>query len=326
MQTSAFSSSPFKKRMNSSSCGGNMYNTSLIVDSATNGASIPVCMVAAIMVFAYKLHRKTVYRLALYQVLTAAAMAVIHVIQVVIIDYCEDVCKAFAYLTLFVEWAKLLLSTWVTLHLFVFAVFHKNLRRCEAVYVVTSLAIPALIASLPFATSSYGLAGSWCWIKSRTYVSNGSACYEERVLVGTIEQFALWYGPSLLLLFISSVAMVLMMIVLGQRMCGGQLDTGKRHCRYKDQHWKAFKQLLPLAAYPIVYFIFTIPPFVYRVYRACVLNRSIVHDGLELTAAISTSAWCLAAGLTLIVHIIMTRSFLFGRKHTYVMIKENLSN
>ena len=182
-----------------------MYNTSLIVDSATNGASIPVCMVAAIMVFAYKLHRKTVYRLALYQVLTAEAMAGIHVIQVVIIDYYvapslyEDVCKAFAYLTLFVEWAKLLLSTWVTLHLFVFAVFHKNLRRCEAVYVVTSLAIPALIASLPFATSSYGLAGSWCWIKSRTDVSNGSACYEERVLVGTIEQFALWYGPSLLL-------------------------------------------------------------------------------------------------------------------------------
>ena len=301
-----------KCRMNNSS---DFYKTALIVDSGTNGASFLVCMVAAVMVFVYKLHRKTVYRLALYQVFTALAMAAIHVSQAAIIKYREelDLCKAFAYLSLFVEWMKLLLSAWVTLHLFCFAVFYRNLRRCELVYLVTSLVVPAVIASVPFTTHSYGLAGSWCWIQSRQVdVSNTST--------GTIEQFVLWYGPSMFLLFTCSIAMTLMMCVLQRRLCRRRLDAGGRLC-YKDEHWKAFKQLLPLAAYPIVYFIFNILPFIYRVYRAIVSHhRSAVHDTLEILSAITTSAWCLAAGLTLIVHILMTQLSIFGRKRKYVKV------
>ena len=303
------------------------YKTALIVDSGTNGASFLVCMVAAVMVFVYKLHRKTIYRLALYQVFTALAMAAIHVSQAAIIKYGEelplyqDLCKAFAYLSLFVEWTKLLLSAWVTLHLFCFAVFYRNLRRCELVYLVTSLVVPAVIASVPFTTDSYGLAGSWCWIKI-VDAYNGSVCREEgvTVLTGRIEQFALWYGPSMFLLFTCSIAMTLMMCVLQRRLCRRRLDAGGRLC-YKDEHWNAFKQLLPLAAYPIVYFIFNILPFIYRVYRAIVSHhRSAVHDTLAILSAITTSAWCLAAGLTLIVHILMTQLSIFGRKRKYVKV------
>ena len=58
----------------------------------------------------------------------------------------------------------------VTFHLFCFAVLHKNPKKLEVLYVVTSLLIPAGIASVPLITQSYGAnpSGTLCYI----YASN----------------------------------------------------------------------------------------------------------------------------------------------------------
>lgn len=269
------------------------------------------------MVFTSRLYGKTVYRLALYQVLTGWSMASLHVTQVVIIHYYEApskyrlVCEAIACLSLFAEWSKLLFTTWATFHLCTFVLFQRNLKRWEAIYVSTSVIVPAMIASVPFVTNSYGLAGSWCWIT--TY--NASDCKETQITNGIIEQFALWYGPSSILLFAASVAMVSLLVVVARRLYKRRLDPSS------SQHRIVLKQLIPLAIYPIIYFLFNIPPFVYRLYRAVkASHHGHVHDLLAILTATSTSAWCLAAGLTLICHIITTKSFPYRQRPNYVKV------
>ena len=56
------------------SCGGSS-TFALVTFGSINGVAALVCCVAAILVFVFKLHKKTVYRLALYQDLAAMSFA-----------------------------------------------------------------------------------------------------------------------------------------------------------------------------------------------------------------------------------------------------------
>eukprot|EP00731_Ephydatia_muelleri_P038202 Em0678g2a len=135
--------------------------TNHVVFSSAHGVSVVVCLLAAILVLRLK---TLVYRLALYQVLSALAMASVGALQVMrFINYADEssdiylrICTAIGFLEVYTEWMKLLFTTWVTFHLFCFAVFHKNMKKLEALYVVTSLLVPALIAALLLVTQTYG--------------------------------------------------------------------------------------------------------------------------------------------------------------------------
>ena len=67
----------------------------------------------------------------------------------------------------------------------------------------------------------------------------------------------------------------------------------------REQNKKAFRQLLPLVAYPIVFCILIIPPLVDTVYE---LISSAPSHGVRVVAAICIPAWSLFSGLTLIIH------------------------
>ena len=54
-----------------------------------NGVSVVVCLLAVILILRLKLHKKLVYRLALYQVLSALVTASVGAMQVVVINYDE---------------------------------------------------------------------------------------------------------------------------------------------------------------------------------------------------------------------------------------------
>ena len=172
--------------------------------AVANGVSVLVCLLAAILLCCLKLYRKLVYRLALYQVLSAMAMASVGAMQVVFINYDESpnmygrVCTALGYLWLYTEWTKLLFTMWVTFHLFCFAVLHKNLKKLEVLYVVTSLLVPALIAIVPLVTHTYGLS------------PGSNTCYISNTRVGFVERLSLWDGPAMLMLIAASTAMVVM--------------------------------------------------------------------------------------------------------------------
>eukprot|EP00731_Ephydatia_muelleri_P036475 Em0262g3a len=180
--------------------------------------------------------------------------------QVVFINYDIDkssiiygrVCTAIGFLGVYAEWTKLLFTMWVTFHLFCFAVLHKNLKKLEVLYVVTSLLIPAVIAAVPLITHTYGLSpgGNICYIYANTSVA-------------FIERLALWDGPTMLMLIAASTAVVVMVTKLTSQV--------RRRSKYEpitdgDQFMKALKQLLPLAAFPMLFFIFEIPVFILHMY------------------------------------------------------------
>ena len=142
------------------------------VHAGTNGVSVLVCLLAAILVHRLKLYTKLVYRLALYQVLSALGMSSVSIMEVMFINYDDSpniygrICKAIGFLLVYTEWIKLLFTMWVTFHLFCFAVLYKNLKKLEVLYVVTSLLVPAVIAIVPLVTQAYGISsdGDICYI------------------------------------------------------------------------------------------------------------------------------------------------------------------
>ena len=264
--------------------------------AVTNGASVVVCLLAAILILHLKLYKKLVYRLALYQVLSALVMASIGATQTVVINYDESsniygrICTAIGLLQLYTEWMKLLFTMWVTFHLFCFAVLHKNLKKLEVLYVVTSLLVPAVIAFVPLVTHAYGLN------------SNGNiCCIYANTSVAFIERLALWDGPALLMLITASAAMVVMVIKLArqvrQRSKCEPITDG-------DQFVKALKQLLPLAAFPMLFFIFEIPVFIFHIYTT---QHSTPNEGMYIAEVVCFSLWSWSSGTAVIIHISVVR-------------------
>eukprot|EP00731_Ephydatia_muelleri_P020055 Em0012g880a len=179
-----------------------------------------------------------------------------------------------------------------------------GLHRCirivdeEVLYVVSSLLVAAVLACVPFATHSYGLQGSVCWIQS--WKDN---CPTNISVVGVVEQFQLTYGPSMAVLLIVSVAMVVMVIAI---FC--------RSRKYHDgQNSKVLQQLLPLAVYPLLFLVFTIPPFV-----NCLYGTRTTAYALSIMSAVSVASWSFFTGISLIVHILEAKLRAYCKKrYTY---------
>ena len=285
---------------NSTFCNG-FAPASLIALSSSNAVSVFVCLLAAILVCALRLYKKTVYRLAFYQVLASLVYAGQSVCQIFLLyhhasltsdDGLRRLCQALAFTVIFASWMKVCFCAWVTFHLFIFAVFHKNMKKLEVLYVVSSLLVPTMFACVPFATHSYGLQGSVCWIQS--WKDN---CPTNIAVVGIVVQFALMYGPTMVVLLIVSVAMVVMVIAI--------LCRSRKY--HNGQNSKALQQLLPLAVYPLLYFVFTIPPFVNRLYGT---RPNIPHStayALSIMGAVTVASLSFFTGISLIVHIAVAK-------------------
>ena len=113
-----------------------------------------------ILVCVLKLHKTLVYRLALYQVLSAmeccvlwkavrayefkAGKSYISLNGAVYEGKAADVCKALLLGSAFV---KLMLTACISIHLFALAVFHKNLQKLESLYVVSSLLVLLVVTA-----------------------------------------------------------------------------------------------------------------------------------------------------------------------------------
>ena len=84
---------------------------------------------------------------------TSDSLAMASSMEIVFINHDEllyihgRLCIVVGLLVMYTEWMKLLFTMWVTFHLFCFAVLHKNLKKLEVLYIVTSLLVPALIAA-----------------------------------------------------------------------------------------------------------------------------------------------------------------------------------
>ena len=272
--------------------------TTDVIITGTNSVSVLVCLLAIFLVYRLGLYRRVVYRLALYQVLASLAFATIEVFQIIFVNYTsapavyDRACIAIGWIILYTRWVKVLFTTWVTFHLFYFAVLHKNLKRFEILYVVTSLLIPALIAAIPLTTSTYG-------------VNKLGICFlfavNDTNHVVAIETFSLWFGPATFILFALSIAMIVMVITLARRVCS---RSNYESITEGGQFWTVVKQLLPLSAFPVLFFVFIIPVFITGV--LIYVSPMMARKSLPATA-LFISLWSMSSGVTLIVHISVAR-------------------
>ena len=250
------------------------------------------CLVALSWLFYLKLYKQFLYRLAAYQVMASLLHALLIVSQFTFLEYNDDkypLCAAVGYLLLMVSWTKACFGCWVTFHLFCFAVLLKNMRKLEPLYVISSILVSIAISSIPLITGSFGPTGEWCWIRKKTKCG-------ARDVAGEVEQIAVWYGPLFVLLVLQCIAMVAMMITVYYR-AHRKLDE---NVFGREQHKKAFRQLLPLVAYPILFCVLVIPTMISRVYG---FASPTPNKGLALLPAIFIPSWSFFAGITVIVHI-----------------------
>ena len=252
-------------------------------------------LVAVMMVVILKLYKQLCYRLALYQVVAALLRGSALALQLLFIDKKlleTPFCTFVGFILQYSSTLEFICAGWVTFHLFFFVVFYKNLRKMEAVYLISSVVLPAITAIVPFITGSYGSSEAWCWIKDTND--------------GIVERMALFYAPAVTVVFIESIAIVIIVVMLVCRGCRKPL----RQLSVTEKH--ALGQMLPLLIYPVIFCTAMIPSVVMVLHNA--VSQNFIFS-LNLADAILAPLWTVASSVVLIIHIVIV---LFMRAHRSV--------
>ena len=262
------------------------------------------CLLALLMVVIFKLYKLLLYRLATYHVLSCFFNSFSMALVLMLLDYYpvglyyKATCKITAFLLLYSRIMKLMFTSWLTFHLFSYVVFFKNLKRLEWLYISSSVSFPLLIACIPFINDSYGYVGAWCTIRSK------NECTNEKYTAGIIEQFTLYYGPALCLLIVNIAAIGIMFAVMVYR--AYKSNRYQPLLMDRDQKLKALKQLLPLLAYPIIYFVLILFPWTSRMYESI----NTYHSKIMIAHGVIHASMSTFAAMALMVHICVVR---YGR-------------
>ena len=284
-------------------CGpvnGNMssYRNTIILEGTLAGVGVFVCALSIVVSLRLHLYRQTVYRLAVYQVTSALAFGVtslLDVVQYLAMEHSgqrphQPLCLGNAYLSTYTLLVKLAFTVFITVHLFAFAVCYKNFKRLEVCYILVSVIVPAIMASIPFATRTYGQQGKtpWCWIMQK------NACPPRIIVAGIAAAFAVWYVPALVSLGTISSLIVVMLGVLACRV--------KKDDRGAKLHAVATKQMLPLVTYPATFCVLLVPPMAHFIYDASPGGHGNDSALLVVSHLCSTGlVW--SAGVLFLLHI-----------------------
>ena len=249
-------------------------NNVLIAMGSTSAVSLIMCLVAVSLVLWLKVYNIFTYRLALYQVLSSFSLTLALVLSLMLIDYDEEslyykvACKTDAFLLQYTATVKLLFTICLNFHIFSLAVCLKNFRKLELCYIFFSCFTPLMTSWIPFIGDFYGLAGAWCWIK--TWKHN---CASHHYTQGILEQFLLWYGPLFLSLTASVISVFVVILVLLHQSYGycRKSVPEREQLLEKEERKKmrnALRDLLPLLAYPLLFYVLTLLPLVNRIYSS----------------------------------------------------------
>ena len=87
-----------------------------------------------------------------------------------------------------------------------------------------------------------------------------------QMTVGITEQFALWYSPLFVFLNVSLIIVTIIVLVLSRPRRG--FISHKKEVKLliqKNSNKTTLKELLPLVAYPIIFFLLALFSLVYRI-------------------------------------------------------------
>ena len=258
-------------------------------------------LIAVVLVPALKLHKLLVYRLALYQVISAK-LCLIALALLIFGPLSEDgnveiaVCASIVSL-------KLVLTVWITFHLFILSVWHKNLKKLELLYVGSSIIVTAIIfiVTLELEKKEEN--------EIDAFYSNGSAnSHSNATFVNYLQhEFIALISVASFLLLISFLFVVVMVVTL---CCRAIKRIGIASVNQK-QHKKVLYEMMPLLAYPIMYLILITPIIVLMVMTFFGVN--VNRDDIEFYedfftfgiygSPVAVLLWSITCSCALIIHV-----------------------
>ena len=296
---------------NSTGLSSTQRNILLYVFGGVGIFSTLLCFIALLITCYYRLYKRFVHRLVIYQLFSAIIFSLVCSAQLSFLNYdyndssmmMKALCGTVGFLLSVTVGTKFLITFWLTFYLFMFAVFSKDLRHLELLYVITSIGIPLLFDWIPFVNGLYGVAGAWCWIKN--WKGN---CPEDKMLLGTIEQYAFLYVPGGVLFLID---LILIIVTIGVLLYRSYCRPVKKTAEYdpllerqaKGQK-KAFKEILPLMLYPIIFMILFLPSLIQRIYGAIVPETEYF---LFVLHAATGSSWGIFVGVIVMIHVFILK-------------------
>ena len=280
-----------------------MTSSLYFIDLSLAISSFLACAVALLLAFLLRLYKHFTYRLAMYQVV-GSLLWEICVVMLSCTElsnhssmFYQVMCKVVAFLEFFSMSMKLMFTLWLTFHLFCYVVFFKNLKKLEWLYITSSVFLPLLVSWIPFIHNNYGIAGGWCFIRESTDTCTTNT-------EGIIEIFALFYGPLAVSLIFGVLAIFIMIVVMVSRAYVNSNTQTENEPLLRSTSKTLLKQLLPLLAYPVIYFTLVLIPVTNRIYDAISPTE---NHGLTMAHGIITAVMGLFAGLAFIVHILCLR-------------------
>ena len=251
----------------------------------------------SIGLFVYRrLYHRFIERLVVYLLILSLLYSFSGVFQWVAIFYNSmngDAlrgCKAVGFLTQYSSCAVLLFLFALSLLLFASIVLQQDWSgyKWEVTTFLISLFTPALFSWIPFVHDHYGLSGAWCWISAHNATCGLSNA-------GLYEQVALWYVPQTLLMLIATSLIVVIVLNLTEVCCFKVKDIKVP----REVYQKALKKLLPLLAYPIVFFVVNTVSLICRV----TVTANVEQLWLLYLRAIIDPSWGLLACIAFLVHL-----------------------
>ena len=178
----------------------------------------------------------------------------------------DTLCVVSGFINQVTNWFLLMDYSVITFTLLMTAVFHKNVARLEALYVVLIFVLPLTFNWIPFINNAYGKAGPWCWIRNLNY----DDCTDFQF--GIILRNVLLSVP-LYIVVIALIATYVFIIIylVYQQYCkrGGGIhdsDIERLKNRLNEQVW-------PLLFFPFGVVLLNIVPLINRIYFSVNVNN-----------------------------------------------------
>ena len=295
-------------------------NTLLYILGGGGVFSTLICVIALFITCYYRLYKRFAHRLVIYQLLSAIIFLLVCSAELSFLNYdyndssmmMKVLCGAVGFLISVTIGIKFLITFWLTFYLFMFAVFSKDLYRLEPLYVITSIGIPILFDWIPFVNGLYGVAGAWCWIKNWK-----GDCANDKMLLGTIEQYLFLYAPGTVLFLIDLLMIIVTIGVLLYRSYCRPVKEAAEYDplleRQAKRQKKAFKEILPLMLYPIIFMILFLPSLIQRIYGAIVPETQRYF--LFVLQVVTAPGWGLFVGVIVIIHVFIMKCCGFPIDH-----------
>ena len=223
--------------------------------------SIVCCVTMLSIMVLFKKYLFYTQRLIMYLAIAALVYSIVAAVNVEgYVAYRNPSAQRYCVFAGFIEqvgsWWVVLATTCIMVDLFIKVVFQRVTEKLEWVYVVAIFALPLTTAWIPFIHNAYGASGAWCWIRADNYDDCANFIF------GTWLRYTLYYVPLYVLMIILIVLLVIVLVVLRkrQREWIGNYNPNKQSLQKRMQ-----SEVRPLIAYPIIFIIVNIPPFVNRI-------------------------------------------------------------